>query len=118
MSLQEAGQAVGNWAVSALALLGPLAANVGIWLYAQAEPSMLMQVVKEFGVLAALVWYMYYTMKFEKPATQKHYEQVLEKIETNDKEKNKEICKSLDGVADSLKRLACSHHTPRQDGGE
>lgn len=109
MTLQEAGRAVGDWSISFLAYLGPLAANIGIWLYAQAEPSMIMEIVERFGVLAALVWYMYYTIRFEKPSTQKHYEGVIEKIEANDREKNQEICKSLDGLADSLKGLACSH---------
>lgn len=117
MTLQEATQHVTTSIVGWGIYLGaPIASGV-FAMFAATDTSMLGSLMSSLGASGILAWYVYYHVKYVLPRHEAradkreaemrtHYEGIIEKIEANDREKNREICKSLDGVACALGQLS------------
>lgn len=121
----------GNHLLGTFIHLAAPAVSAALAVLAVSETTLVGQLVASLGASGVLAWYVWYHVKHVQPrmearadqretAMRSHYEGILEKIETADKEKNEKICRSLDGLACAVQDLSKAHQAAggKEAGGD
>jgi len=114
MTVSSCGDQFAGYLLTALVYLATPIGSAALAVLAVTDNTVLGTLISSLGSSGLMAWLIYYYVKVERPrldrrqddkdlATQRHYEGIIDRIESNDKEKNDKLCRSLSEMSLALK---------------